>query len=103
MSEHTPGPWELAWEDGKHGVIGQTTGGKLVAIVGNNPDDGRNDERKANARLIAAAPDLLAACEAVLKWAETPQSEDRGTFTYFAEVIVPMVDVAIAKAKSGES
>lgn len=57
---HTPGPWELIWEDGKHGVIGATTEKKLVAIVGNNPDDGRNDIRKANAELIARAPDMLA-------------------------------------------
>ena len=59
-----PGPWALAWEDGKHGVVGSTTEGKLICIVGNaTPDDGREPVRKANAQLIAAAPELLAACE----------------------------------------
>lgn len=59
----TPGPWALAWEDGKHGVVGATTEGKLVAIVGNNPNDDKNDERRANAQLIANAPDMLAALQ----------------------------------------
>lgn len=58
MSNSTPGPWSLAWEDGKYGVVGSTTEGKLVCLVGNNPDDGKNDERKANATLIAAAPTM---------------------------------------------
>ena len=67
MTKHTPGPWELAWEDGKHGVVGATTEGKLlfvVGIVGNDEETAhRNDERKANARLCAAAPEMLEALE----------------------------------------
>lgn len=66
----TPGPWDLAWEDGKHGVVGSTTEGKLVCIVGNHPGDGRNDERRANGLLMAAAPDLLDVCERLLHEAE---------------------------------
>ena len=57
--QHTPGPWDLAWEDGKYGVIASAVGGKLVAVVGNNPNDGLNDIRKANAKLMASAPDML--------------------------------------------
>jgi len=61
--KHTPGPWKLAWEDGKHGVVASSIPEpNVVALVGNR-DDGRNDIRKANARLMAAAPDLLEACE----------------------------------------
>jgi hypothetical protein len=70
MTKHTPGPWELIWEDGKYGVIGAQTEKKLVAIVGNNPDDGLNDIRKANAALIAAAPDMLAALEATEEYVQ---------------------------------
>lgn len=58
----TAGPWAMAWEDGKHGVVGSETAGKLVCFVGNNtPDDGLEPTRKANARLIAASPDLAEA------------------------------------------
>jgi hypothetical protein len=58
MSSHTPGPWVVdtdIWvvEDSAHNP-GQ------VASISDRP------ERRANARLIAAAPDLLAACEAFL-------------------------------------
>lgn len=70
LHRFTPGPWQLAWEDGKHGVVGSTTEGKLVCIVGNNPRDGKNDMRRANATLMAAAPDLLDACERLLIEAE---------------------------------
>lgn len=52
-SAHTPGPWRV---DGD-GVL--TAGGWVVAMCHRFPDN--NDlARPANARLIAAAPDLLA-------------------------------------------
>lgn len=63
----TQGQWSLAWEDGKHGVVAAMSEGKLICIVGNNPSDGKNDERRANAILMAAAPDLLSACENALQ------------------------------------
>lgn len=60
-SNFTPGPWALAWEDGKHGVVASSVEGKLVCIIGNmTPDDGLNDTRKANAELIARAPEMEA-------------------------------------------
>ena len=64
MLEHTPGPWRV---EGDHlsqkdivsideFVVAQTVGGL---------EDGEED---ANARLIAAAPDLLAAAENLISW-----------------------------------
>lgn len=64
MSNHTPGPW--AFVD-KRDIVSLHThaksSGPLVAVV----DD--NDDRftEADARLIAAAPELLAACESALR------------------------------------
>ena len=65
---HTPGPWHttddnrwsevLAWKDASNQ--------HLVAACATDGADRR--ECQANARLIAAAPDLLAACKATL-WA----------------------------------
>ena len=59
MSEHTPGPWSA--EDT---VI---YGPSHLNIAELEPNDYiRNDEQRANARLIAAAPDLLAALDALV-------------------------------------
>jgi hypothetical protein len=57
MSEHTPGPWEL-WRDGSGAM--QISVGDFV-ICNRNPVEHRARESDANARLIAAAPDMLEA------------------------------------------
>jgi hypothetical protein len=63
MGEHTPGPW-------RHGRLDMTTiterEVKFVYGPGNSPNlvamaDCSKDEWRANARLIAAAPELLEA------------------------------------------
>lgn len=61
---HTPGPWaydadsqEVFSDDARHGA-------GWIAFIKGNDGEGRpltEPERLANARLIAAAPDLLAA------------------------------------------
>ena len=74
---HTPGPWEAVIQPGCHAVIASLSGGpKAVAIIGNNtPDDGNEPMRFANARLIAAAPEMLDALDGLAAqvrplWAE---------------------------------
>ena len=86
LSQHTPGPWEPSYGPPDTGMgcgYGQSqirTVDREKAIAGVAavpPNDGpmyRNggytqetfDTLRANANLIAAAPDLLAACEASL-------------------------------------
>ena len=61
--QYTPGPWTVE-NDG----MTVSMGGQCV-IVGPAPDGSRIDEERANARLIAAAPDLLVACKALLAYA----------------------------------
>lgn len=61
-SAHTPGPWAVSGTD----TVGTYVGGRYeytcVAMVG--PERrAAEGEREANARLIAAAPDLLDALE----------------------------------------
>jgi hypothetical protein len=64
---HTPGPWEITKE---WLSIQAYPWGDVVRIC-SNPQGGIGDlythNWRANARLIAAAPDLLAACEALVK------------------------------------
>jgi len=49
----------------------------------------------------AAAPELLEACKAALKWATADES-DGGDLQTLAEIVVPMLDKAIAKAEGHE-
>ena len=57
---HTPGPWNL--EHGHRGFV-ITDGVYDVAVV----RDFGNEDNKANAILISAAPDLLAALKAIVE------------------------------------
>jgi hypothetical protein len=65
VSGHTPGPWTY---------YGDAVCGEVYAVNGRSPEsflvaaarDGSGDRVRANTRLIAAAPDLLAAARAVL-------------------------------------
>lgn len=81
MSGHTPAPW-IVKENGT--MVCVYAGGFNVAAIGskNCPED----NAPANARLIAAAPDLLAACQTILAdcWMNHDETE--------------MVKAAIAKA-----
>jgi len=65
-AQHTPGPWPLSETgDGKRYVIGEglVSGPKGYEVAEVYSDDCDPAEAIANARLIAAAPDLLAALE----------------------------------------
>mgnify|MGYP000967665485 CR=1 FL=1 len=78
MAKHTPGPWEVLQQDFQGTLIGQRNFGaaaydsicaKQVAWLPRStysPGDSHDAfmaETNANARLIAAAPELLAALE----------------------------------------
>lgn len=61
---HTPGPWKT---EGWKGLIVNSKVGTIVAMPGAS-NRAPLEEHQANARLIAAAPELLAACERALSW-----------------------------------
>lgn len=70
--QHTPGPWTTEGIDGLS--VHHSTGDKtyrFIALTDSEHDTGRTDtenrlEDEANARLIAAAPELLEAAKAAL-------------------------------------
>lgn len=66
MSKHTPGPWFSQYDDNGFYEIGSEAVSRRVAFTYSEYD---TDE--ANARLIAAAPDLLEALQRLLD-ATTP-------------------------------
>lgn len=105
MTAHTPGPWVLAIDD---------TGGKwsgwplsidalsepekcVVRTGGIWPYDWgtatSQDEALANATLIAAAPDLLAALEALI------QTYDEISGDYFSQGEYDMLDAAMKQGR----
>jgi hypothetical protein len=61
MTQHTPGPWETSvLSNGKEWQVCQHGGGDMIA------DLSQADNQKANAALIAAAPELLHALSRIL-------------------------------------
>lgn len=70
MGKHTPGPWHAFMGTGKARATIQSAGGHVASCSMRNasfykaPCD--RPEMEANARLIAAAPDLLEALRAIV-------------------------------------
>jgi hypothetical protein len=93
-TKHTPGPWFIG-DDNNAGC--EVIAGPVAIPLDRTPrcPGGGSEyvisreEMIANSRLIAAAPDLLAACERLLRWAGWPH----------AEKDIELARAAIAKAK----
>lgn len=101
---HTPGPWEFS---------PSRSGGFVIA--GRNKPDGYPvlpylartmnfpKEHEANARLIAAAPNLLEALEWLIEDVEYTRSDFVGQPTQVRNSSVAMAKAAIAKARGQEA
>ena len=96
MKTHTPGPWLVRFDedrfdpsrsalkiiDGRDESLNHTNGALSLAFVNVTAFAPHMDEPLANARLIAAAPDLLAALERLAH----PMADDED-LDYAREVI----------------
>ncbi|MBB4347996.1 hypothetical protein [Aliirhizobium cellulosilyticum] len=97
-AKHTPGPWIVS-DYSKYHVQKPNRGLLCSTGVGNSSGHSDRYEDYANARLIAAAPDLLEALkEATL--ALEGFSKGEGVFKPIEQTIV-MSRAAIAKAEGG--
>ena len=65
-AQHTPGPWRVE-QNGRASIIICMRDGKAYSFT-IAETFGYKEERESNARLIASAPDLLAACKRVAEW-----------------------------------
>ena len=96
-TKHTPGPWEKA--DGTDGItrgIRGWHGPEMVNVINwNGISRATSVTGQANARLLAAAPDLLDELLSVLDWAVTERAPLR-------EQEIESIRKVIAKA-TGES
>lgn len=81
MSKHTPGPW-LAEFGEAYRVRAQQDGGQVAIMMNMKGQFGLGERRTgkevaANARLIAASPDLLEAAKFVLAWYEAEDDHSK--------------------------
>ena len=68
MSKHTPGPWETDRNNvhsGQIATINHCLNNDWIEVWSPKATWANEEEMEANARLIAAAPDLLAALKAI--------------------------------------
>lgn len=70
VTQHTPGPWRQEFAQSLLVLANRPEGERIVAGVWGHSDEALA-EGYANARLIAAAPDLLAALESALRHSGT--------------------------------
>lgn len=86
QKEHTPGPWRAIRTGGALEVAGPVEG-VLICRLYDSLDD---ESDRADAHLIAAAPDLLAACE---------QVADALEYDFAGSISVEHLRALIAKAR----
>ena len=88
---HTPGPW---FQGGRVRVYDYASGSEIANTGGSNVLEA--EEMEANARLIAAAPDLLEACHlAYNMWNCLSETQKHDVFDETASAIIR----SIAKAE----
>ncbi len=101
---HTSGPWMHATGGDWDGAHITDKHGRIVADCQGCDIPGACGEAKANARLIAAAPDMLAALES-LTVGLSPASVDmqRENLADLCRVCREIAENALAKAKGGDA
>ena len=91
---HTPGPWFIQCTGGESECIASNH--QTLDVEVNGPDF---EIRNANARLIAAAPELLAACHVALATLDL-KSMGRAKWTGGDQKSFDLLSAAIAKAEA---
>ena len=106
MSTHTAGPWVFVeWYPNEYRVTNDGERDRIALIDSNLPDE----ECRANARLIASAPELLAALqelEQALRWHFVPMVNDYAkapAAAHAKDAEIERARAAIAKATGEQS
>lgn len=103
MNTFTPGPWTAVKAAGSRTwLVNSKTWNELASVYGNQ-DRGLNSEGEANARLVAAAPDLLSAARQAREFFEKNMGLLFGPdhdipMAAGASLAIQYLDAAIAKA-----
>lgn len=95
MNAHTPGPWTAQ-------CFLVTAGHDQITHCGGNLPNNRSHEAEANARLIAAAPDLLAALlsakETIKVWHNIRGNDPTWSIYDARSPEMQIINTALAKA-----
>lgn len=93
--KHTPGPWFAKWSRYREGVFFVQAGMPSNRILARFDGDGDGPDAQsiADARLIAAAPDMLEALKAAFVFTEEVKMNDRQLEAF------KLMEAAIAKAE----
>mgnify|MGYP001544477645 CR=1 FL=1 len=104
MSGHTPGPWRFYTEPQPNGCPIVGAKGLMVAMLAHSiHQQDQRDTAIANGRLVAAAPELLEALQAILPFIPITSAKEGGASAYSENVrAADKVRYAIAKA-TGET
>lgn len=97
MNMHTPGPWTWDkpqnWPDHENSEVhlgGFYSGGHEITTFGNNtvyyPSAGEPPS-EPDAKLIAAAPDLLAACQEFCRKVDAGEARSKRSYQQMAKAI----------------
>jgi hypothetical protein len=109
-AKHTPGPWEWKDQGGYYYLVAigdygaHPNGSKVEPMIADDGSAGGEyspsiDVRGADARLIAAAPDLLEACEAAREvWSQGNVDRGYKDERNWIDEALDKIDAAIAKA-----
>lgn len=88
---HTPGPWEVRDKF----YVGRPGRMSLATLCAGDVEAADVETHEANGRLIAAAPDLLAACKTALAYVRVSYLEDGEQLE-----MIEQLEAAIAKAET---
>lgn len=94
---HTPGPWRSG--DAFNTVFGPPNGNPVPEIVATVHMNKANGAREGNARLIAAAPELLEAASACLKMFSEMSADKMASLSSSEKAAFDLSLFAIAKAE----
>ena len=111
MSKHTPGPWVALYQPGRDAEIATVSwvgewcvGVNTPGFPGCNYRDTKWGDTEADARLIAAAPDLLEAIKGLLEVHGVRQdSADIGLVNQSWVDISDLARAAVAKATGAQA
>lgn len=99
---HTPGPWTAKVHTASQGRVEEvaihSSAWKQMAIVYVQEEDDLLGDGEANARLMASAPELLAACEKIVAANRMANIDGREGFGLYHDA-VELASAAVAKAK----
>ena len=95
MAEPTSGHWVIERSERRFLILSKRESKDCPILIAQTGSDIDVDE--ANARLIAAAPELLRACLAFVDWDENPHTTEIG-----AGALRRIMAAAIAKASAEE-